>query len=135
MPGGFVWTRVEGAALVCGMATKTEGGADGFALPPPNRATFDSDAHNRADLARIADDLHALNAKYAIDPGVEVGILADGTIRFWCFARYGGAYRLSLREGTKGEKPVYHPTDEWFATGLEAEAACRERNRRAVRRA
>jgi len=118
------------------MATKTKAGGDGLALPPGRNAPpFDSDAHNRADLARIADDLHALNARYAIDPEIEVGVLADGTIRFWCFAKYGRAYRLSLREGKKGGTPVYRETDEWFATGPEAEAACWERNRKAVRRA
>ena len=118
------------------MATKTKAGADGLALPAAGRNAipFDPDAHQRADLARIADDLHALNAKYAIDPAIEVGVLADGTIRFWCFAKYGRAYRLSLREGKRGGKPVYRETDEWFATGPEAEAACWERNRKAVRR-
>jgi hypothetical protein len=113
------------------MATTTKAGGDGATLPP---APFE-DAHQRADLARIADDLHALNARYAIDPEVEVGVLADGTIRFWCFAKYGRAFRLSLREGKRGAKPIYRETDEWFPTFRAAEAEVGRRNDRAVRRA
>jgi len=45
------------------MATKTKAGGDGLALPPV-RQTFDADAHRGADLARIADDLRALNRRH-----------------------------------------------------------------------
>jgi hypothetical protein len=114
------------------MATKTKAGGDGLALPPGRNARLGGARPGppREDRRRPPRAEREVR-----DPGIEVGILADGTIRFWCFAKHGRAFRLSLREGKKGATPVYRETDEWFGTGPEAEAEVAARNGKAVRRA
>ena len=56
--------------------------------------------------------------------------MIGNTPRFWCFAREGRRYRLSLREGR-----TYTNSTETLPTYAAAEAEVALRNRKAVRRA
>jgi len=96
----------------------------------------EAEAWERAWLERARERAGCDAETRTIDPGIEVGVLADGTIRFWCFHMEAPRrYRLSLREGKKGGMPRYTNADETYPSGPAAEAVVARRNRKAVRRA